>query len=104
LLLAELFELAQPGVDVEVELLLARLSRIGLVAEHFELAAHARNFAAQGLDLAGELEQRPAVGGAVDGFLRRRLRLQKTRLGRPAVGLDLLAQELDAPARLVVIE
>ena len=104
LLLARLLEPAQAGVDVEVELLLAAFRRLDLVADDLELAAHARHVAAQGLDLRGEVEQRAAVRAAVRGFLRRGFGLAQARLGRLAVGLDLLAQQLDAPARLVVVE
>jgi hypothetical protein len=63
------------------------LSRSRLVLQHFELAAHARDLAAQGLDLRGKLHQRAPVRDPGEALL--------DQLGGR---IDLLAQILD-PAR-----
>ena len=100
--LARLLELAQARVDVEVELLLARFGGLGLVGEHLELAAHRARSSPRSVSIwRGELEQRAAVGRAL-----RRAASAFARRSSVALrfGLELLAQELDAPARLVVVE
>ncbi len=90
-------ELAQAGVDVEVELLLPLFRALGLVGEHLELAAHARHLVAKCVHLRRELQHRVAVG-------RGRLDLGEPLLDQLLVGLDRLAKQVDALARLIVVE
>src|SRR5207237_2370938 len=97
-LLARLLELAKARIDVEIEILLAALGGLGLVRERLELAAHARELVVQRLDLRGELQERAAIGGS----RKRGVELLQL-LGDLALVLGhLLAQDIDAPARLVV--
>src|SRR5688572_27576982 len=99
-LLLRLLEPAQASVDVQVEVLLPLVRDLDLVGGHLELAAHAGDLAAQPVDLAGQLEDRAFLGGRAD----RRLDLRQALLHQPLAVADLLAQRLDASARLVVVE
>ena len=94
---AETAEARQKQLYLDID---TRLRGLGLVAEHLELAAHLRDLAAQALDRVREIEQRGTVGGRRRGGFG----LGDALVGRFAVRLDLLAQELDAAARLVVVE
>ena len=87
-------------VDVEVEVLLAAVGGLRLVAEHLELAAHARELVIEGFDLRRELDQRAAVRGAGE----RRLDFLQLLGDLALIFGELLPQQLDAPARLVVVE
>ena len=50
------FKLAQAGVEVEVEVLLALLGRLQLVIERFDLAAQPGNLIGLALDLVGQIQ------------------------------------------------
>src|SRR6267378_1786781 len=92
-----LLELSQARVDVDVQVLLAPVGGLDLVGEDLDLPAHAGDFGAQPLQLPGEIEQRAALAG-------RGLELAKTLFERLLARLDLLAQQLDAATRFVVVE
>src|SRR6185436_1081146 len=86
----------QPRVEVEIEIALALLDLLVLVAEHFELAAQLGDLRVHLVELANQLDH----ADVADAFLEARdARLVVTPLLR-----QLLAELLDAPARLVVIE
>jgi len=67
------------------------------MSEHLDLAAHAGDVVAQLLHLRGELEQRAAVA-------RELLDLRQPLVDAAVLRLEALAQQLDAPARLLVVE
>src|SRR5436853_498494 len=97
LLLARLLELPQARVDVDVQVFLPPVGGLDLVGEDLDLPADARDFGAQPLQLPGEIEQRAALAG-------RGLELAKAIFERLLARLDLLAQQLDAATRFVIVE
>src|SRR5260221_49443 len=97
-----LLELSQAVVEVDVEILLAPLQRLGLVREHLDRPAQLRYVLLQRFDQLGEVD---------DAVLARRIQRSKPRVDRREALLDgllarfdLVPQLEDLLARLVVVE
>src|SRR5258706_3689431 len=97
-----LLELSQAVVEVDVEILLAPLQRLGLVREHLDRPAQLRYVLLQRFDQLGEVD---------DAVLARRIQRSKPRVDRREAlldgllaRLDLVPQLEDLLARLVVVE
>src|SRR6266404_4288143 len=97
LLLARLLELPQARVDVDVYVFLPPVGGLDLIGEDLDLPAHAGDFGAQPVQLPGEIEQRAALAGCG-------LELGKAIFERLLARFDLLAQQLDATTRFVIVE
>ena len=89
------FDLAQPGVEVDVEVALALLRFGQLVRQHFDLAADLRDVGLDGLEVAQEVEPLVLRLLLERGEPRFEILLQ---LVEPRVG------RRDALARFVVVE
>src|SRR5258706_12561900 len=97
-----LLELSQAVVQVDVEVLLAPLERLGLVRQHLDRPAQLCDVLLERLDQLGEID---------DAVLARRIQRPKPRVDRRQTlldgllaRLDLVPQLEDLLARLVVVE
>src|SRR5258705_5362044 len=89
-------EALEARVEVEVEVALALLDLLVLVGEHLELPAQARDLGVHALELAHQLDDPDAADRLLEALDARLVVLALLR--------QVLLQQLDAPARLVVVE
>src|SRR5258706_1954620 len=89
------FEALQPRIEVQVEIALALLHLLVLVAEDLELPAQARHLGVDLLELAHQLDHADVADALLEAG--------DARLVVEPLLHELLAQQLDAPSRLLVV-